>query len=290
VKKGTSKIRSRSQKPAKRVSAVNRKKTASVARNYLIRSWWIFRGAVAGALILGVFYGAYLGFGKVTELESLSIRIIEVDGCQDVIPENIKRIAGVVKGDPLLRVDLKEVRQKVVSHPWVKDATVVRELPDTLRISVKERVPRAVVLGREFALVDIEGVVLSLQASYPEGYPVITGVSEPLEPGRMVMEARPAVEVLQNISRSGLIGPEKISELGVDGKLVRVSLMDGGTVLVLEQGNTETQVKKLARLMEAGVFDARSAGYDLRYKGRVIGMPGRNHETSGENGLSPAGG
>lgn len=280
----------RSSKPAKRVSAVRRKRTGSTALHYLRRGWWIFRGAVAGALVLGVLYGAYLGFGKVVGLESLSVRIIEVDGCQEVQPERIRRLTGVMKGDPLLRVDLKEVRRKVITHPWVEGATVVRELPDTLRISVKERSPIAVVLGREFALVDAEGVVLSLHASYPEGYPVITGISESREPGRMIMEAQPAMEVLRNISRSGLIGTERISELSVEGKLVQVSLTGSGTVIVLEHGNTDAQMIKLARLMEAGVFDARSAGYDLRFEGRVIGMAERKHDSSGESGVSPAGG
>jgi len=284
------KTRARSGKPAKRVSAVKKKKTGSAARNYLVRSWWIFRGAAAGVLVLGVLYGSYLGFGMLTELESLSVRAIEVDGCQDVQPDAIRRLAGVVKGDPLLKVDLKKVRRNVVSHPWVKNATVARELPDTLRILVNERVPRAVILGRKFALVDVEGVVLGLHAFYPDGYPVVTGVSELREPGQVNLEARLAMKVLQDISRSGLIGPERISELGVEAELVRVSLMDSGTVLVLGHQDTDAQLKNLARLMEAGAFDTRLAGYDLRFEGRVIGMAERKLDTSGEGTLSPAGG
>jgi cell division septal protein FtsQ len=290
VKRKTPKARTGSGKPAKRVSAVKKKRTGSTARQYMVRGWWIFRGAAAGALVLGFLFGAYLGFGKIMGLESLSVRIIEIDGCQDVQPEAIRRLAGVLKGDPLLKVDLKEVRRKVIAHPSVKDAAVVRELPDTLRISVKERMPRAVVLGREFALVDAEGVVLSLHASYPEGHPVITGISGSAEPGRTIIEAQHAMEVLQNISRSGLIGLERISELKVTGKLVQISLMGSGTVLVFGDGNTDSQMKKLARLMEAGAFDARSAGYDLRYEGRVISMPEIKHDASGEKGLSPVGG
>ena len=137
---------------------VKKKRTGSSARHYLVRGWWIFRGAAVGAIALGILYGAYLGFGKVTGLESLSVRTIEVEGCQDVQPEVIRQLAGVMKGDSLLRIDLKEVRRKVITHPWVKGATVVRELPDTLRISVKERVPVAVVLGRQFALVIQRGL------------------------------------------------------------------------------------------------------------------------------------
>jgi len=290
VKHKTSTSRKRPGKPAKRVSLVKKKRTGSPVRHYLVRSWWIFRGAAAGVLALTLLYGAYLGFGKLMGMESLSVRIIQVEGCQDVQPDAIRRLAGVAKGDSLLRIDLKEVRRKVVTHPSVKEATVVRELPDTLRISVKERVPVAVVMGREFALVDAEGVVLDLHTAYPKGYPVVTGVLESGKPGRTMIEAQPALEVLRNIPQSGLIGQERISELAVDGKLVKVSLMGSGSVLILEQGNMDVQMKKLARLMEAGIFDARSAGYDLRFADRVIGMPERKHDASGGGGLSPAGG
>ena len=105
-----------------------------------------------------------------------------------------------------------------------------------------------------------------------------------------MIEAQPAMEILRNIPGSGLIGQERISELAVEGELVKVSLMGSGTVLVFKQGNVDVQMKKLARLMEAGIFDARSAGYDLRFADRVIGMPERKHDVSGGSGLSPAGG
>lgn len=290
MKKKTLKNKSGTGKPAKRVSAVRKKAAGSAAKHYLRRSWWVLRGAAAGAVVLAVLYGAWLGLGKLTGLESLSVRTIAVDGCLGVRPDNIRSLAGVVKGDPLLRVDLKEVRRKVLAHPSVKDATVVRELPDTLRISVQERVPAAAVLGREFALVDAEGVVISLHTFYPEGHPVITGVSEVPEPGRMILQARPALEVLRNISQSGLMGPERISEIGIAGDLVRVSLVGSGTVLVLAHDNAKAQVKRLARLMEAGAFDTRLAGYDLRFEGRVISVPERETYESGESVHSPAGG
>lgn len=284
------KNRKGSGKPAKRVSAVRKKRSGVNVRQYLVRCWWILRGAAAGALVLVLLYGVYLGAGKIMELESLSVKVIEVDGCQEVQPDAIRRLAGVVKGDPLLKIDLGSVRRMVVSHPSVKEATVVRELPDTLRISVRERVSAAVVLGREFAMVDREGVVTSLLSGYQDGYPLITGVSEPLVPGAAVMEIQPAMEIFDEITRSGLIGPEQISELSVEGDRIRVSLMGNGTVLLIGREGTDAQIKKLARLMEAGVFDSRSAGYDLRFDGRVIGMPEGKLNMSGENSLSPAGG
>lgn len=290
MKRKAPKSKALAGKPVKRVSAVKRKKTGFAARHYLVRTWWVLRGAAAGAVVLGVLYGAYLGFGMVTKLESLSVKTVEVDGCRVVEPESIRRLAGVLRGDPLLGVDLREVRRKVVSHPSVKDATVVREFPDTVRISVQERAPAAVLLGRDFALVDGEGFVLSMHGSYPEGYPVITGVTELPEPGRMILQAQPALQALRCISRSGFMGPEGISEIEVAPDVVRVSLMGSGTVLVLAHGDMESQISRLGRLVEAGVFDSRFAGYDLRFKGRVIGVPGRELDMSGGGGYAPAGG
>lgn len=286
----TTKSRARAGKPVKRVSLVRKKRRVPDFWPYLVRCWWMLRGAAAGVLVLGVLYGAYLGADKIMEMKSLSVRTIEVAGCQNVQPDSVQQLTGVFKGDPLLKIDLKKVRRNVVSHPSIKDATVIRELPDTLRIAVKERISAAVVLGREFALVDHEGVVMSLHNSYQEGYPVITGISEPLVPGRVIMELQPAMQVLSGIARSGLIRPDQISELGVDGDQIRVSLVGTGTVLVLDRGNTDVQIGKLVRLMEAGMFDSRLAGYDLRFDGRVIGMPERAFDMSGENGLFPAGG
>ena len=290
MRRKITKARARAGKPAKRVSSVRKKRTVPDIRPYMIRFWWMLRGALAGVLVLAALYGTYLGAGKIMEMQSLSVKMIEVSGCLKVQPDSVRKLTGVLKGDPLLKINLKKVRRNVITHPSIKDATVIRELPDTLRIAVWERTPSAVILGQEFALVDQEGVVMSLHNSYPEGFPVVTGITEALAPGRMVMELQPAMEVLSGIVRSGLMEPERISELGVDGDQVRVSLVGTGTVLVIGRGNVDAQVAKLARLMEAGAFDPRLAGYDLRFDGRVIGMPEREFDVSGENGLSPAGG
>jgi cell division protein FtsQ len=228
---------------------------------------------VVGILFLGFLYTAYLGAGKIMELDSLSVRTIKIEGCRVIRPDQIRSYAGVASGEPLLRVDLNEVRQKVISHPSVRNATVVRELPDTLRISIEERLPVAVVPGEGFALVDKEGTVLGMNAFYPEGYPLITGVTESLVPGKTCSSLLPAVEVLASLTRSGLIGAEQISEIRIKGPLIRTSLVGSGTELVTGPDNVDAQVMKLVRLMEAGVFDTLSAGYDLRFEGRVIGMP-----------------
>jgi len=281
MRSGRSKRINRFGKPAKRVSKVRKNKTGSTTLFLLRRSWWVLRGTVAGILVLAGLYGGYLGVEKVMEVDSLSMKVIEVNGCRSVNPQSIRQLAGVAKGYPLLKVDLDRVRQNVISDPSIRDATVGRELPGILKISVVERIPAAVVLDRVFAVIDTEGVVMSVSDSYPKGYPIITGIKGGLEPGRKVPEALRAMETIKKLSASRLLGKEKISELHMDGESVEVYLTGGGTVLVLGVGDKGAQVGKLARLMDAGVLDLHSAGYDLRFQGRVIGLPDRKGYAGG---------
>ena len=272
----------------------------AVARHYMVRTWWVLRGAAMGAVFLGILYGGYLGVGQLVSLESLSLRSITVEGCRKTSPDSIIRLSGVNKGEPLLRIDLDEVRTRVLRHPAVRDATVVRELPDTLRISVQERSPVAAVMGHDFSLVDSKGVVVERVPVYPDGYPLITGavggsggsnqLGQPGQPGRQVVDAFFALEVLEQLKSSGLMGADQISELMAGPDTVRVSLVGSGTVLVFSNRNVKAQVGRLGRLVEAGMFDARSAGYDLRFEGRVIGMAENQEHAGSGRTASPAGG
>jgi cell division protein FtsQ len=63
---------------------------------------------------------------------------------------------------PMLLVDIERIRTQLNSYGWIKDVRVSRRLPDTLVISVAERVPTAVwQRGNTYSLLDAEGKVLS---------------------------------------------------------------------------------------------------------------------------------
>ena len=75
--------------------------------------------------------------------------------------------------------------------PWVEHATVMRILPNELRVSVRERIPVAFVrVGDQIKLVDAAGVILdmspAMMASRKFSFPVVTGVNptDPLRCGR----------------------------------------------------------------------------------------------------------
>ena len=259
-------------------------------RTLIVRSWWALRGVAAGFLILVLLYWGYLGVEKVIAFPFLAVKVIEVKGCQEIDSNSVVLLFGVRLGEPLLRVDLKKVRDRLLTHPVIKDAFVVRELPDTLRITIEERTPAAALMGRDFALVDIEGVVLSYPAAYTGNYPVITGVTSIPEVGDVALEAVPALEAMRDMISSGFPGKERISELRVCGERFLVSLTGSGTLLVLPRGKVPAALARLTQFVKSGFFDVRAPGYDLRFDGRVVALPERTVASENPGRISLLGG
>ena len=78
-------------------------------------------------------------------------------------------------------VPLTERRKQLEQIPWIEHATVMRLLPDQIRISVVERKPIAFLRqGSQVGLVDANGVLLTeppaMMAQHHYSFPVVTGI------------------------------------------------------------------------------------------------------------------
>jgi cell division protein FtsQ len=87
---------------------------------------------------------------------------IHVEGASPMATADIVKVAGLYKDQPLLGLDLEAMRQKIQTVGWVKEARVVRLLPDTLVVAVSERRQMAVWQhnGRS-AVIDDHGKVIA---------------------------------------------------------------------------------------------------------------------------------
>ena len=102
---------------------------------------------------------------------------VEVTGAKKSDPEEIKNLI-LASHKNALKIDLKEIKLRLESHPWIQNAILWRELPGTIRVHVLERKPVAIVSAGNLYLVDSAGhVIESLgRASEYSGLPVITGI------------------------------------------------------------------------------------------------------------------
>src|SRR5262245_5175743 len=98
-----------------------------------------------------------------TTANRLGFRISEIAlaGEGELRREEILVLAGITDRSSLLFLDAARTRARLLSNPWIAEATVLKLYPDRLRIEIRERKPFALWQkeGR-IALIAVDGVVL----------------------------------------------------------------------------------------------------------------------------------
>lgn len=164
-------------------------------------------GAAAGVMELARGSGYFL------------VARVEFRGVSSVPEETLARALETRAGENMFAVDLAQAGARVAAHPWVKSARLRRELPDTLVVTVTERVPLAVIDAGGAVILDTEGVALPPLDTVPAGaLPRITGVDlkgRAIKPGAVVDAAlaREAALALDELRGYRLFGESRITAL-----------------------------------------------------------------------------
>ena len=107
---------------------------------------------------------------------------IQIMGNSQVTRPELLSVFGSDLGRNIFFIPLPERRAALEQLPWVEHATVMRLLPDQLRVAIVERTPVAFVRrGNGIGLVDAHGVLLQLPpgalAAKHYSFPVVNGIS-----------------------------------------------------------------------------------------------------------------
>lgn len=132
------------------------------------RRWlrWLVVALVVVALAAA---GWVVGFSP-----ALAVNTVTVSGADLLTRRDVLAAAAVPTGTPLVQIDTGAVADRVAGLPPVAAVTVTRSWPDTIRISVSERVPRlAIPAGGGFLLADATGVVFDAVRTAPSNLVVV---------------------------------------------------------------------------------------------------------------------
>lgn len=225
-----------------------------------LRRQWLGR-FLTGVKLIGIAVGLMAisavfmyGYAAVTRSEYFRAERIQISGNQRVSNETILSQAGVDIGNNLLALNLRLVRKQLLAHPWIADARVSREIPETITIQVAEHEPLAQVdLGRRF-LINAEGRIFKeVQEEALEGLPVIKGVTySDISLGED--ELSPAMASVVDLlaicrSKSSVIHYDRIASLFLDKEMgITLSLKDGQQQIKLGFDGFETKLKRFERL------------------------------------------
>jgi cell division protein FtsQ len=197
-------------------------------------------------LVQGIGHGVDLRLAKA----GFRLKTVHVQGASPMATADIVRAAGVFSDQPLIGLDLDAVRQRVESVGWVKEVRVMRLLPDTLVLSVKERRQLAVWqhAGRT-VVIDDQGQVI------PEADPG-RFASLPLVVGEGADAAAPAI--LPILAQRPKLMRLTDALVRVDDRRWDVRLKDGSLIQLPATGEDQA-------LMQLDQLDQRSHILDLGF-------------------------
>ena len=204
---------------------------------------------------------------------------IQTAGNSQLSRTDLLSVFGSDIGRNIFFVPLATRRAELEQIPWVEHATVMRVLPNEIRVAVRERTPIAFVRVKDqVKLVDANGIILdmppSMMAARHFSFPVVAGISasDPLSARkpRMAMYQKFVAELDANGEKNS----EQMSEIDLsDPEDVRATVPARSSDLLLHFG--EENFLPRYRLYQSHLAEweqqyPRLAAVDLRYDGQVV--------------------
>jgi cell division protein FtsQ len=183
-----------------------------------------------------------------------------------VVTDELHRAAEAAGTDkaPQALVEAGAIRQRLLQFGWIKDARILRRLPDTLVIDIVERKPAALWQNQgQLALIDSEGVVLDrVPITRMPDLPLLIG------PGANAQEQ----ELANMMADVPTLKPQLASATWVGGRRWDLNFQSGETVALPEDyGAARTALVKFAKAdKQTGLLGRGLVRFDLRVPGQMI--------------------
>ena len=258
----------------KRVSA----RRSSLPKKTASRLLW----AVVAALVLCV---AGLGVAAMYHYGERSWRFrvessdnIEVTGMQNATKAQIMEVMGADIGRNIFFIPLAQQKAQLEQIPWVESASVMRFVPNRLKVEIHERTPVAFArVGPRMALIDAGGTLMELSPKHKFSFPVILGMN----PGEPLSTRAPRMkvygEMVSELDGGGARYSQDLSEVDLaDLEDVKVRVNDPAGDVLVHLGSSDYLRRYKIYVTHAQAWRQqflRLDSVDLRYDNQIIVNP-----------------
>jgi cell division protein FtsQ len=223
------------------------------------------------ALAMGMFAGGHVSRAWASVTGSLdqtfasagfAVSRITIEGQGRTTRDEVHAMAGIRQGESLFAVDPNAVRAQLIRLPWVADAAVRRVFPDTVAITLIEKLPFALWKhGAGVAVVERSGAVITgTKASDFMHLPLLIGDGAP-DAAAVLMDVVAATKAVA----SRLKVAERVS--GRRWNLI----LDGLIAVKLPEEGWEREIRTLEQMVvEGGILERDIEVIDLRFADRYI--------------------
>ena len=234
-----------------------------------------------GAVLMMVLLVILMGVAVLANMwkGDLKAARVTVQGNSIITEEQIRTQAEINNESKLFDIDLFAVRRRIEQNPFIRSASVSREVPNRIAIRIEERVPIAAVVLDKVFYFDAEGYVLPpTRSENIFDLPVLTGLFQrgELVPGRRysTTNVQDALAILRMAQQVGDQLYRRISEVHVEAdKDIIFHTAEFGVPVIFGRGDTAAKLVKFDTfwrefVLHHGAHELRFV--DLRYRDQVV--------------------
>ena len=203
---------------------------------------------------------------------------IEVTGMQNVTKAQIMEVMGADIGRNIFFIPLSQQKAQLEQIPWVESASVMRFVPNRLKVEVHERTPVAFArVGPRISLIDAHGTLMELPQKHKYSFPVILGMypGEPLSTRIPRMKAYNGL--VDELDSTGAHYSQDLSEVDLtDLENLKVRVNDPAGDVLVELGSSEylkRYTTYVSHVKEWRQQFQKLESVNLRYDNQVIVNP-----------------
>ncbi len=187
-----------------------------------------------------------------------------VEGRNNTPIEDLRAVVNLELDQPILEIDPQVLRTRIEALPWVATASVERQLPDILHISLNEHQPTAMWQhDGTFSLINKDGEVILTGGDDIKVFshlPLVVGKGAPKHAAHVMAILHSEPELNKRVKAA-----VRVSERRWD-----IALQDG-TYIRLPEENPEKAWSRLAQYnREHALFKKKLASIDLRLPDRIL--------------------
>jgi cell division protein FtsQ len=212
---------------------------------------------------------------------------ISISGTNNVSRSQVLEVMASDIDRNIFFVPLEQRKKQLEMIPWVQSASIMRLLPNRLKIVVVERTPVAFVeINSHIQLIDAGGVIMDLPANLPTRYsfPVIVGISDNDPLSTRAARMRIYMQLIKELDASGAHYSADLSDVDLsDPDDVKATVTDSHGAVLVHLGSShflERFKVYVAHVQEWRAQFHKLESVNLRFDHQVIVNPDSDNATA----------
>jgi cell division protein FtsQ len=203
---------------------------------------------------------------------------IDISGLQNVTRSQVMEVMGGDIGRNIFFVPLAQRKAQLEQIPWVESASVMRFIPNRLKVEIHERTPVAFArVGSRILLTDAGGTLMELPGRKKYSFPVIVGMNSGEPPSTRSARMKIYNDVVSQLDAGGARYSQELSEIDLsDPDDVKVTANNHAGEVLVHLGSShylERYKIYVTHVQEWQQQFDKLESVDLRYDRQIIVNP-----------------